>query len=96
MVGVSVTLVVSVFDTVSTSAMVGVSDMVVVSETDGVGEGSVGVHVPLAVKVQMSLPPDCVNEFAPDAVGENVPVGAEIITMPLPPAAPEVPPASEL
>ncbi len=48
-------------------------------------EGVVGVHVPLAVKVQMSLPPDWVNEFAPDADAWNTPVAAEIMTIPEPP-----------
>ena len=47
-----------------------------------------GVQVPLAVNVQMSFPPDVVY-VPPAVVGfDTVPVGAEIITTPEPPAPP--------
>src|SRR3989344_1537655 len=55
-------------------------------------EGIVGVHVPPAVNVQMSLPPDCVN--VPPVALVMAPVVAEIMTMPEPPllAVPPMPP----
>src|SRR3990167_9162034 len=55
---------------------------VVVAEPAGI----VGVHVPLAVKVQMSLPPDCVN--VPPVALVMSPVVADIMTMPEPPDPP--------